>query len=85
MLSLTSRHYPRHIPYNELKAVTNDFNCDPLGENSGRLLGKGAFGSVHLAIEENQFTAVKRLEKDNPDKMFQREVDAMFRQVFILL
>lgn len=63
----------------ELKAITSDFNSDPLGEINGRLLGKGAFGSVHLAIQGNQFTAVKRLEKDNSDKMFQREVDAMFR------
>ncbi|XP_034255254.1 interleukin-1 receptor-associated kinase 4-like [Thrips palmi] len=71
-------HYPRHIPYIELKAITNNFNSDPVGENSGRLLGKGAFGSVHLAIRENEFTAVKCLEKDNPDKMFHREVKTMF-------
>lgn len=70
-------HLPQHIPYIELSAITNNFNSDPVGEKNGRLLGKGAFGSVHLAIQENQFTAVKRLEKNNSDKMFQRELQTM--------
>lgn len=76
-----SRYTPQHIPYIDLQSMTNNFNDQPLGENDGRLLGKGAFGSVHLAIQGNQLTAVKRLNKDvvNIERHFRNEVEALIR------
>lgn len=72
---------PEHIPYKKLQAITNSFDCNPVGENNGRLLGKGAFGSVHLAIEDNILTAVKRLNVDivDIDRLFQNELEALLR------
>lgn len=72
---------PKHIPYQDLHILTNSFNEFPLGEEDGRLLGKGAFGSVFLAIQGNQLTAVKRLNKDavNIEKQFQNEVETLLR------
>lgn len=72
---------PKHISYRDLLAITNGFDCNPVGANNGRLLGKGAFGSVHLGIQNNQFTAVKRLMKDimGVDKLFQNEVNSLLR------
>ncbi|KAK3921185.1 Interleukin-1 receptor-associated kinase 4 [Frankliniella fusca] len=76
-----SRKTPQHILYDKLRAVTNDFDCNPVGENNGRLLGKGAFGTVHLAIEDNVLTAVKRLNVEviDIDRLFQNELEALLR------
>ncbi|XP_065826468.1 uncharacterized protein [Oscarella lobularis] len=78
------------IPFDQLKAATNDFDSCPVKEN-GRLLGEGSFGNVylgHLKQEDNSTleVAVKKFKppkRDNPSylklhrRQFPSEIQAL--------
>ncbi|CAH0554860.1 unnamed protein product [Brassicogethes aeneus] len=79
-----------HFSYPELEDATNDFHDEPFSaeDNEGRLLGKGAFGSVYYALDLlDRPVAVKRLILDDFDsanmtiitKQFCKEVESLGR------
>ncbi|PNF26888.1 Interleukin-1 receptor-associated kinase 4 [Cryptotermes secundus] len=71
-----------HLQYSELERFTDCFNELPLGNNGGRKLGAGTFGSVYLGILPSQkCVAVKRLHTDavNVEKQFQNEIESLSR------